>query len=70
MIDLKERGRAKAGELWDVALEKGFFNITWSDKVCNEEVLRRVGEERTIISVRESVLRGYSFRGRVAFKLN
>ena len=24
MIDLKERGRAKAGELWDVALEKGF----------------------------------------------
>ena len=28
-----------------------FFNITWSDKVCNEEVLRRVGEERAIISV-------------------
>ena len=24
MIDLKERGRAKAGELWDVAFEKGF----------------------------------------------
>ena len=24
MIDLKERGRAKAGELWDVTLEKGF----------------------------------------------
>ena len=39
MIDLKERGRANAGELWDVALEKGFFNITWSDKVCNKEVL-------------------------------
>ena len=33
-----------------------FFNITWSDKVCNEEVLRRVSEERAIISVRESGL--------------
>ena len=28
-----------------------FFNITCCDKVCNEEVLRRVGEERAIISV-------------------
>ena len=27
------------------------LNITWSDKVCNEEVPRRVGEERAIISV-------------------
>ena len=27
------------------------LNINWSDKVCNEEVLRRVGEERAIISV-------------------
>ena len=27
------------------------LNITWSGKVCNEEVLRRVGEERAIISV-------------------
>ena len=27
------------------------LNITWSDKVCNEEVLRRVGEERAMISV-------------------
>ena len=24
MIDLEERGRAMAGELWDVALEKDF----------------------------------------------
>ena len=32
------------------------LNITWSDKVCNEEVLRRVGEEMAIISVRESGL--------------
>ena len=29
------------------------LNITWSDKVCDEDVLRRVGEERAIISVRE-----------------
>ena len=27
------------------------LNITWYDKVCNDEVLRRVGEERAIISV-------------------
>ena len=26
-------------------------NISWSDKVCNEDVLRRNGEERAIISV-------------------
>ena len=32
------------------------LNIYWSDKVCNEEVLRRDGEERAIISVRESGL--------------
>ena len=27
------------------------LNISWSDKVCNEEVLRCVGEERANISV-------------------
>ena len=27
------------------------FNISWSDKVCNEDVLRCFGEERAIISV-------------------
>ena len=32
------------------------LNITWSDKVCDEDVLRPVGEERAIISVRESGL--------------
>ena len=26
------------------------LNITWPDKVCNEEVLKRVGEERAIIA--------------------
>ena len=30
-----------------------FFNITWSDKVCNEEVLRRVGEERALLSTED-----------------
>ena len=32
--------------LWMKAL-----NISWSDKVYNEEVLRRVGEDREIISL-------------------
>ena len=27
------------------------LNISWSDKVCNEELLRSVGGERAIISV-------------------
>ena len=31
-------------------MEKG-LNITWWDKVCNDEVLRRVGEERDSGSV-------------------
>ena len=41
------------------------LNITWSNKVCNEEVLRRVGEERAIISVinrRQRVWLGYTLR--------
>ena len=41
------------------------LNITWSDKVCNEEVLRRVGEERAIISVinrRQRVWLGQTLR--------
>ena len=42
-----------------------FLNITWSDKVCNEEVLRRVGEERAMISVinrRQSSWLGHTLR--------
>ena len=60
-MDLEERGHAKAGELWDVALEN-FLNITWSDKVCSEEVLRRVGEERVIsfINRRQRVWLGHT----------
>ena len=41
------------------------LNMTWSDKVCNEEVLRRVGEERAIISVinrRQRVWLGQTLR--------
>ena len=40
-------------------------NISWSDKVCNEKVLRRNGEERAIISVinrRQRVWLGYTLR--------
>ena len=39
--------------------------ITWSDKVCNDEVLRRVGEERVIISVihrRQRIWPGHTLR--------
>jgi len=47
-----------------VALVKN-LNIFWSDKVCNEEVLRSNGEERVIISVinrRQRVWLGYTLR--------
>ena len=40
-------------------------NMTWSDKVCTEEVLRRVGVERAIISVinrRQRVWLGQTLR--------
>ena len=40
--------RLESCEMW---LSRKVLNITSSDKVCNEEVLRRVGEERAIISV-------------------
>ena len=46
--------------LWIKAL-----NISWSDKVYDEEVLRRVGEERAIISVinkRQRVWLGHILR--------
>ena len=41
------------------------LNITWSDKDCNEEVSRCVGEERAIISVinrRQRVWLGQTLR--------
>ena len=40
--------RLKSCKIW---LWRKVLNITWSDKICKEEVLRRVGEERAIISV-------------------
>ena len=38
--------RLESCEIW---LWRKVLNITWSDEVCNEELLRRVGEERAII---------------------
>ncbi|KAI5721796.1 hypothetical protein M8J77_025821 [Diaphorina citri] len=43
----EERGKIP-GKFRDVALEKN-GKIKWSDKIRNEEVLRRVGEERSIL---------------------
>ena len=46
-------------------LWKEVLNITWSDKVCNEEELRRDGEERAIISFinrRQRVWLGHALR--------
>ena len=43
-------------EMW---LWRKVLNITWSDKVCNEEGLRSVGEERAIISVINRRQRGW-----------
>ena len=40
--------RLESCKMW---LRRKVLNITWSDKVCKEEVLRHVGEERAIISV-------------------
>ena len=40
--------RLETCKMW---LWRKVFNISWSDKVCNEDVLRCVGEERAIISV-------------------
>ena len=40
--------RLESCKMW---LRRKVLNITWSDKVCKEEVLRHVGEERTMISV-------------------
>ena len=47
-MDIEERGHSKAGELLDVAVWPR--KVSWSNKVCNEEVLRRVGEARAIIA--------------------
>ena len=40
--------RLESCEIW---VWRKVLNMTWSDKVCNEEVLRPDGEERAIISV-------------------
>ena len=64
MIDLKERGRGRL-ESCGMWLWRKVLNIYWSDKVCNEEVLRRDGEESAIISVinrRQRVWLGQTLR--------
>ena len=38
------------------------LNITWSDKVCNEEVLRRVGPFISVINSRQRVWLGHTLR--------
>ena len=46
-------------------LRRKVLTITWFDKVCKEEVLRHVGEERTMISVikrRQRVQLGHNLR--------
>ena len=48
-MDIEERGHSKAGELLDVAVWPR--KVSWPNKVCNEEVLRRVGEARAIIGL-------------------
>ena len=40
--------RLESCEMW---LWRKVLNIFWSEKVCNEELLTLVGEERTVISV-------------------
>ena len=58
MYFIFDERRLESCEMW---LWRKVLNITWSDKVCNEEVLRRDGEERAILSVinrRQRVWRG------------
>ena len=46
-------------------LWREFLNIYWSDKVCNKEALRHVGEERAIIYIinrRQRVWHGHTLR--------
>ena len=45
---MEERRRLESCEMW---LLRKMFGILWSDKISNEEVLRRVGEERTLIEI-------------------
>ena len=65
-MDLQERAcavrRLENCEMW---LWRKVLNITWSDKVCNKEVLRRACEVRAIIPVinrRQRVLLGHTLR--------
>ena len=66
IMDLQERGcavrRLENCEMW---LWRKVLNITWSNKVCNKEVLRRACKVRAIIPVinrRQRVLLGHTLR--------
>ena len=45
-IRMEERRRLESCEMW---LWRKMLGILWSDKISNEEVLRRVGEERLLM---------------------
>ena len=47
-IRMEERRRLESCEMW---LWRKMLGILWSDKISNEEVLRRVGEERILMEI-------------------
>ena len=58
-------GNKKTGGDRDVVLEKD-GKISWTDKISNEEVLRRVGEERHLMNLlrnRKKIWIGHVLRG-------
>ena len=54
--------RLESCEMW---LWRKVLNISWSDKVCNEEALRHVSEERVIISVTNRRQRALSIQPKI-----
>ena len=54
--------RLESCEMW---LWRKVLNISWSDKVCNEEVLKRVGEERAVIYVTNRRQRALSIQPKI-----
>ena len=48
-----------------MCLWRKVLNISWSDKVYNEEALRHVGEERAVISVTNKRHRALSIQPKI-----
>ena len=48
-LDAKKIGAEVFGELRNVLLEKN-WEIKWSEKVTNKQVLDRIGEKRTLLN--------------------